>query len=188
MCRRYLFVKIIIKYWLLIAIVVSGLSGLIYGVAQQDIRLGANNPQIQMAEDTAAKLANGRAAQSVVPAEKVDIARSLAPYLIVFDASGKPVASSAQLDGRTPTIPSGVFDSVRQSGEVRITWEPRSGVRSAIVVTRFSGSNGGFVLAGRSLREAERLIDVIGQIVLVGWGGILLVTLLAMVILLRKKA
>ena len=179
--------KAIIKYWLLIAIVVSGLCGLIYGAVQQDIRQGANDPQIQLAEDAASKLANGQAVQSIVPAEKVDIAKSLAPYIIVFDASGQPIASSAQLNGQTPTIPSGVFDSVRQSGEDRFTWQPQSGVRSAVVVTQFSGSHSGFVLAGRSLREAEARIDGIGEIVLVGWGGILLVTLLAMVILLRKR-
>ncbi len=154
----------------------------------QDIRLGANDLQIQMAEDAATKLANGQSVQSVVPAEKVDIAKSLAPYIIVFDASGKPVASSAQLGGQTPTIPSGVLDAVRRSGEDRITWQPQSGVRSAVVVTRFSGSNSGFVLAGRSLREAEKRIDGIGQIVLVGWGGILLVSLLGIVILFRRKA
>src|SRR5579859_5713261 len=180
--------KRVLKYWLLIAIIVSGLSGLIYGVVQQEIRQGANDPQIQLAEDAATKLSNGQSAQSVVPAEKVDIAKSLAPYIIVFDATGKPIASSAQLAGQTPTIPSSVFDSVRQSGEDRITWQPRSDVRSAIVVTRFSGSSSGFVVAGRSLREAESRIDDIGQIVLVGWGGILLVTFLAMVILLRKRA
>jgi len=126
--------------------------------------------------------------QSVVPTEKIDIAKSLAPYIIIFDATGKPIASSAQLNGQTPTIPSGVFDSVRQSGEVRITWQPQSNVRSAIVVTEFRGSNSGFVLAGRSLREAEKRIDGIGQIVLVGWGGILVVTFLAIVILLRRNA
>ena len=180
--------KTIIKYWLLIAIIVSGLSGLIYGVVQQDIRQGANDPQIQIAEDVATKLASGQSVQSVVPAEKVDIAKSLAPYIIVFDATGKPLASSAQLDGKTPTIPSGVFDSVRQSGEDRISWQPRSGMRSAVVVTRFGGSISGFVLAGRSLREVENRIDNIGQIVLVGWGGILVVTLLAVVIVFRKRA
>ena len=179
--------KTILKYWLLIVVVVTGLCGLVYGVVQQDIRQGANNPQIQMAEDAAAKLASGQAAQSVVPAEKVDIAKSLAPYIIVFDASGKPVASSAQLGGQTPTVPSGVFDAVRQSGEDRITWQPQVGVRSAIVVMRFSGSSSGFVLAGRSLREAEERIDHMGQIVLVGWGGIVVVSLLAVVILLRRK-
>lgn len=179
--------KAMVKYGLLIAIVVTGLCGLIYGVMQQDIRLGANDPQVQLAEDAATKLAEGQAVQSVVPAEKVDIAKSLAPYIIVFDATGKSIASSAQLDGQTPGISSGIFSFVKQHGEDRITWEPQPGVRSAIVVTQFSGRNSGFVLAGRSLREAEKLIDAIGLIVLVGWGGILFVTLLMMVILFRKK-
>lgn len=105
------------------AIIVTGLIGIVYAAIQQSIRQGANDPQIQMAEDAAAKLAGGQSAQSVVPLEKVDIANSLAPYLIVFNANGNPVASSAQLDGQTPTIPAGVFDAAKQKGEDRITWQ-----------------------------------------------------------------
>lgn len=69
------------------AVIVTGFSGLIYTAVQQDLRQSANDPQIQMAEDTATKLAAGQQVQNVVPAEKVDIATSLAPYIIVFDAS-----------------------------------------------------------------------------------------------------
>jgi len=167
------------------AAIVTGLSGLLYAAVQQDLRQSANDPQIQMAEDTAAKLADGQQVQNVVPAEKVDIANSLAPYIIVFDATGKPIASSVQLNGQTPTIPSGVFDYVRQNGEDRITWQPQSGVRSAIVVTQFKGPNSGFVLAGRSLREVEIREDDIMHLILLGWIAILLVTLLATAILFR---
>ena len=131
------------------AVIITGCSGLIYAVGQQDLRQSADDPQIQMAEDAAAKLAGGQQVQSIVPTEKVDIAKSLAPYIIVFDATGKPIASSAQLDGQTPTIPPGVFDYVRQHGEDRITWQPQPGVRSAVVVTQFQGPNSGFVVAGR---------------------------------------
>jgi len=177
--------KTIFKYWLLIVVVVTCLSGLIYGTVQQDLRQSADDPQIQMAEDTAAQLANGQQVQSVVPTEKIDIAKSLAPYVIVFDARGNPIASSAQLDGQTPTIPSGVFDYVRQSGEDRITWSPRPSVRSAIVVTQISGPNSGFVLAGRSLREVEIREDDILQIVLIGWLAILLGSLAATAIIVR---
>ena len=141
-----------------------------------------------MAEDTATMLTDGQQVQSVVLAEKVDIARSLAPYIIVFDTSGKPIISSAQLDGHTPTIPPGVFDYVRQSGEDRFTWQPRTGVRSAVVVTAFKGSASGFVLAGRSLREVEIREDALMQIVFVGWLAILLVTLLATAIIFRRSA
>ena len=167
------------------AAIVTGLSGLLYTAVQQDLRQSANDPQIQMAEDTAAKLADGQQVQNVVPAEKVDIANSLAPYIIVFDATGKPIASSVQLNGQTPTIPSGVFDYVRQNGEDRITWQPQPGVRSAIVVTQFKGSNPGFVLASRSLREVEIREDNIMHLILLGWLAILLVSLLATAIIFR---
>jgi hypothetical protein len=167
------------------AVIVTGLSGLTYAAIQQVLRQSADDPQIQMAEDTAAKLADGQQLQNVVPSEKVDIATSLAPYIIVFDASGKPIASSALLDSQTPTIPSGVFDYVRQHGEDRITWSPQSGVRSAIVVTQFQGPNPGFVLAGKSLREVEIREDNILHIAILGWIAILVATLLATAIIFR---
>lgn len=170
--------KNILKYWLLIAVIVSGVIGLNYAAIQQVLRQGANNPQIQMAEDAAAKLASGQQARDVVPVEQVDIASSIASYLIVFDASGQPIASSARLNGQIPTPPSGVFDYVRQHDEDRITWSPQAGVRDAIVVAQFKGVHSGFVVAGRSLREVEKLIDAIGQILLIGWLGMLIVTLL----------
>jgi hypothetical protein len=182
---NFLKLKAIVQYWLLPAVIITGLCGLIYITVQQDLRQSADDPQIQLAEDTAAKLAAGQQVQSVVPVEKVDIATSLAPYIIVFDARGKPVASSAQLNGQTPTIPAGIFDYVRQNDEDRITWQPQPGVRSAIVVTQFKGANPGFVLAGRSLREVERREDNILRIVQIGWLGMLLVTFLATAIIFR---
>ena len=180
-------VKAILQHWLLVAIVVTGLIGLLYAAVQQDIRQSANDPQIQMAEDAAVKLAGGQSFQGVVPSEKVDIATSLAPYLIIFDANGNPIASSAQLDGQTPTIPSGVFDSVRKNGEDRITWQPQSGVRSAIVVTQFTGSASGFVVAGRSLREVEKREDGLLQILEAGWIVMMLATFVVTALLFRKS-
>jgi hypothetical protein len=176
--------KRIAKYWLLIAIIVTGLSGLIYTVVQQDIRQSANDPQIQMSEDAATKLIDGVQVQTVVPPEKVDIAKSLASYMIVFDATGKPIASSALLDGQTPTIPSGVFGDVRKNGEDRFTWQPQLGVRSAVVVTQFQGPHPGFVLAGRSLREVEIREDHILWIVMAGCISMLFVTLVATAVIL----
>lgn len=180
-------VKAILGHWLLVAVVVTGLIGIVYAAVQQDIRQGANDPQIQVAEDAATRLAGGEPVQSVVPSEKVDIATSLAPYVIIFDASGNPIASSAQLNGQTPSIPMGIFDSVRQSGEDRITWQPQPGVRSAIVVTQFKGSTSGFVVAGRSLREIEKREDGLLQILVAGWVVMMLVTLVATALLYRKS-
>lgn len=161
------------------AIVISGLSGLIYATVQQVLRSDANDPQIQMAEDAAAALGAGEQVQSFVPVQKIDIATSLASFMIVFDASGNPLASSAQLDGQVPTIPSGIFAYVKQNGEDRVTWQPQPGVRIAAVVTRFQGTHPGFVLAGRSLREVEAREDDLLHLDLLGWACLLIVSFLA---------
>ena len=177
-----------LKYWLLSAIIICGLCGIFYAIIQQELRSNADDPQIQMAEDAAAQLASGQQVQSIVPMQKVDIATSLAPYIIIFDNTGKPIASSAQLNGQTPTIPAGIFDYVRQNGEDRITWQPQPGVRSAIVVTQFKGANSGFVVAGRSLREVEIREDDALHTTLIFMIALLLVTFMATAILFGKPA
>jgi hypothetical protein len=151
-----------LKSWLPLAVAFSALIGLIYLSVQQVYRSNANDPQVQMAEDAAVALADGQPAQSLVSPEKVDIARSLAPYLVVFDSAGKPVASSALLDGQVPTLPAGVIEYARQHGEDRITWQPQPGVRGAAVVVAARGGQAGFVLAGRSLREVENRVAQLG--------------------------
>ncbi len=141
--------------WFPLAVAVSALALLVYVAVQQNYRQNANDPQVQLAEDAAARLEAGDQAQTVVGTGKVDIARSLAPFLIVYDDAGQVVASSAQLNGQTPQLPPGVLDAVRRTGEDRISWQPQPGVRSATVIERVVGSSPGFVLAGRSLREVE---------------------------------
>lgn len=164
------------KTFIPIGIAITLLSLMIYGVAQQTIRLGANNPQIQMAEDAAANLERGDIPRSVIPNNNIDMASSLAPYMIVYDDNGEVLASSVELDGAVPNIPSGVLESVRDGREDRFTWQPKIGVRSAVVVVR-SSNPPGFVLAGRSLREVEILEDQIGRDVLVGWVATIVATL-----------
>lgn len=150
--------------WAPLAVVITLLSLLVYAAVQQNFRQTANDPQIQLSEDSATSLNNGANPQSLVPTTKVDMAKSLSPYLIIFDDTGKVVASSVQLDNSTPQPPSGVFDNARQYNQNRLTWEPKDGVRSAIVVTKY---NNGFVLSGRSLREVEVREDKLWLMVLI---------------------
>jgi hypothetical protein len=154
--------KSILRHWLPLAVVIVAMSGLVYLAVQQDLRLGGNEPQVQMAEDAAAALARGDAALTVVPPGKVDFASSLAPFMVVYDDAGNIQAYSGTLGGQTPSLPSGVLDYTRANGEDRITWQPAPGVRIAAVVTRFEGPKPGFVLAGRSLREVEKRINLLG--------------------------
>jgi hypothetical protein len=163
--------------WLPGAAVVTLLCGLVYGAVQQSFRASANDPQIQLAEDAAARLAGGDSPQAVVPADPLDMARSLAPFLIVFDDAGRPLASSAQLNGATPLPPKGVLEYARTRGQNQLTWQPQPGVRSATVVARFSGRRSGFVLAGRSLREVESRVANLTKLVGLAWVGALALTL-----------
>jgi hypothetical protein len=172
-------IRNILKSWIPLAVVITLMSGLVYVTMQQSQRIGANDPQIQMAEDVASALTAGKPLDSIVPAAQIDIATSLAPYVVVFDASGKTIASSGLLHNQLPTLPSGVFDYVRQRGEDRITWQPEPGVRSATVVTSYGGAQPGFVLAGRSLREVENREDQFGLLIGLGWLGTLFATLVA---------
>jgi hypothetical protein len=161
--------KNVVKSWIPLTVVITLLTGTVYGTVQQLVRLGADDTPIRMAEDTASALANGQPAESGMPPSKVEISQSLAPYVVVFDDSGKAIASSGVLHGQLPSIPTGVFDQVRRNGEGRITWQPEPGVRSATVIVRYGGSRPGFVMAGRSLREVENRIDTIGLRIGMGW-------------------
>ena len=171
-------IKNIIRYWLPLAAVTTLLSGLIYLAVQQSLRWGANDPQIQMAEDAAAALAAGGSLASVLPAGQVEISSSLAPFMVIFNARGEPLASSARLHGATPALPSGIFDYTRQKGEDRVTWQPESGVRIAAVVVAYGGAQPGFVLAGRSLREVEIRASQLEQITGIAWLVTLAVSLI----------
>jgi hypothetical protein len=172
--------KNITRSWLPLACIITALCGLVYLVAQQALRQEANDPQIQMAEDAADILSAGGTVESLLPVGQIDMSRSIAPFVVVFDESGTPVASSALLHGEIPNLPAGVFDYVRKNGEDRITWQPEPNVRMAIVVVNTSGSQAGFIMAGRSLREVEIRVDQLSKITGIVW----LLTILASLVLL----
>ena len=167
--------------WLPLALTITCVSGLIYVAVQQSIRMGANDPQIQLAHDAAAALANGSTPESVTAAlTPIDMTTSLAPYLLVFDDSSALTASTATLRGSAPVLPSGVFAYTRLHADDRITWEPAPSVRQAIVMVYHGGTHPGFVLAGRSLKEIENreanLLSVVTAACLITLLATLLIT------------
>jgi hypothetical protein len=162
------------------ALVLAGISTVLalalYAIPQQVLRLGADDPQIQLAGDLAARLEQGAPPAEAVPASQVDMARSLSPFVIVYDDHGRPLASQAQLNGKTPAPPQGVFDFVRQHGQERVSWQPIlgnvRGVRVAAVVQKVeptAGSQAAFVLAGRSLQQVEERESQVRQMAALAW-------------------
>lgn len=174
-------VRQIIRGWLSMAAVTTVLCGLIFTMAQQVLRLSGNDPQIQMAEDAADRLAAGEPLAAVAPTGTVDLAHSLAPFMIVYDDQGTALAATGLLHGQPPALPGGVLDYVRQKGEGRLSWQPEPGARFAAVVARVAGARPGFVLVARSLREIENRETTAQQLAAVGWVGALGLSLVMVV-------
>jgi hypothetical protein len=152
-------------YWLCAGLVITALYATVVGAVQAVLRGGANDPQVQLAEDAAARLGQGASAATLA-GTAVDMAASLSPFVIVYDRQGQVLASSGQLNGRMPTLPSGVLQDTRIGSERKVTWQPQAGVRIASVVV---ATPQGYVVSGRSLREVEGRIEGLERFVLVAW-------------------
>lgn len=163
---------------LILAVLATGLALALYAIPQQVLRQGANDPQIQMATDVASILdrygvTDGLHQGALLNSGGVvDMSRSLSPFLIVYNDQGQPLGSNVQLDGKTPTLPAGVFAYTKSHREDRVTWEPIPGshtVRIAAIVERVEGNQPGFVLAGRNMREVEARVEQVRQMAAVTW-------------------
>src|SRR5258708_8361961 len=102
------YMLIALRYWIILAVVITGTCGIIYLAVQQDIRLSANDPQIELLEDLGGKLQNGANPKTIVSGGQIDLSKSLATFVIVFNEKKEVVVSNAVLDGKAPTLPSGV--------------------------------------------------------------------------------
>jgi hypothetical protein len=156
--------------------------GFAYALVHFELRAGANDPQQQLAEGAAAELDAGASPSTAVGQTKVDVAASLAPFIVVFDPRGNVVATDGILDGHDPVPPRGVLDSARENGPDAVTWQPRPGVRVATVTVGWSG---GSVLAGRSLRVVEHREDQVLWMAAAGWALALVVLAAAAIVAAR---
>jgi hypothetical protein len=148
---------------------VTVITGLIYVSVQQSYRMGANDPQWQMAQDNALKLESGSSPEGWFPRDSLDIARSLAPFLCIVGPEGQTLRTSGWLEGKPPQFPGGVFHSARESQGNAITWQPRRGLRQALVIIPVHEGKGGYVVAGRLLMETERRIGNLSYTALLAW-------------------
>ncbi len=160
------------KWCLPFVVLATLMTAMVYGAVQQSYRLSANDDLVEVSRGLADALANGRPLSSLAPQSTVDIAHSLSIYAIVYDETGTLVVSSATLDGTQPTVPAGVLDYTRTHGEDRVTWEPKKGVRQAIVAVHYvaaADSTSGFVVVGKSLSEIEAHESLLLLQIAAGW-------------------
>jgi hypothetical protein len=158
-------IRRVVASWLPVAAGLTMLAFAGYGAVQQSLRGTADDPQLELARDAAMALDGGAVPSSVLQGATVDVSTSLAPWVVVYDAQGAPVASTATFQGNPPIVP----DAARAdaaNGELTFTWQPRSDLRFATVVEPFTN---GTVVAGRSLQEVEIREQRTLEIVALGW-------------------
>jgi hypothetical protein len=127
-------------------------------VNQQILRRGADRQPAVLAEKITRTSPQDPSIAATLAAPKQEISspawlRSSSPILLIYDASGQPVAGNALFHGTLPRLPHGVFNTIRDRREFRVTWQPRVGIRVAL--TGDVLPNGGFAVAGQSLILSE---------------------------------
>lgn len=166
-----------------VIVVLVLIFGSIYAETQRQLRSDANDPQIQLAEDAAARLDDGAKPLSVLPTG-VNMEKSLSPFVIVYDQKGTVVAGSGYLNDKVPAAPLGVLTAAKGQDYHTVTWQPQDGVRIAAVTV---AAKDYYVLAGRSLREVEKREDVAFNLALLG-GALSAVTVGAVYYLAQKRS
>jgi len=136
----------VMRAWIPLAVAVSlGAFGLNF-VAQQVYRGGANDPQVQLAQDGVRALDEGTAPESLVPSGSVDPAASLATFVMVYDEKGGLLAGNGTLSGDPIEPPAEMLATAREVGQNRTSWQASDEALVAVVV--YSAKDGRTVLAG----------------------------------------
>jgi len=161
-----------LRLWLLAVTIGSGLTIFAYTAVQQSLRLGLNDPQWQIAEDTAYKLTQGATPVSAIPSNIVDESKSLAPFVTVVDRNIHVLASSGRIGSIVPLPPPSAFPDAQKRGNNWFTWQhDNNAVRDATVIIPYQGLHPGYVLVARSMSQVEntiRHIAVLAGLTLVG--------------------
>jgi hypothetical protein len=148
-------------HWLPLGVALVFIFGFMYTGLQQNMRQGLNDPQISIVRDIEASVEAGKSVKDVVPkGDVVDIQNNLSSFVIIFDESGNVLESNAVLNGQPPKVPQGVLDYAKSYGENRVTWQPNSDTRVALVVRPLQIESGWFVASGRNMREVEARIQI----------------------------
>lgn len=147
----------------------------IFTAAQHIIRMEANNPQVQLAEDTAILL-DGGAEPGTVVGPAIDITKSLQAFTTIYDENGASVATSGLDDGKAPTFPIGALKA-STSHEHRVTWQRASGLRFAAVIVAVPSKHW-YVVTARSLREPEKTVSEITWMLAAAWAACVALTIL----------
>lgn len=146
-------------------VVATIVFGTIYVVTIQLDRLSANDAPLRLASQVATELREGQTT-TLDEQPHVDLARSLAPFVVVENSQGAATDGSGFLNGSLISLPTGVLTNAAKSGQDDVTWQPRSGLRFATVTLKVGDQ---FVSAGQSLAPSDGRRGTFQLLIGVGW-------------------
>lgn len=135
------------------------------------VYLSAQNLERSGADDAPARLASQAVTEPPADPAHVDLATSLAPFYVIYQADGTPISGNGYLDGALAAVPAGVITTADDNHQNRVTWQPRPGLRFATVEI---SAGDRVILAGQSLAPTEARIDQLGLLLLAGGGASLI--------------
>jgi len=181
--------KSAVRIWLAIVGVAAILLITAYTFVQQEARLSANDQPQDTAQVEKHQLENGAQPSDVVPTVKTDLSSDSSVFVTVTDSSEHVLASSASLDGSASLPPANTFVFTKQHGSDHFTWQPRSGVRLATYILPYGNSpNDGFIIAGQSLKQAEKRIETYTVLMVIAWLAVVAWTTFILIIPTTKKS
>jgi hypothetical protein len=87
--------------FLFVMTILTIVFAVVYATVQQSYRSGADDPQIQLVRDINLKLHEGKSIERFFD-DSIDIAQSLSPFIVLYNANRKPLRSSGYLNGKMP--------------------------------------------------------------------------------------
>ncbi len=144
---KYLYVWLLTVFLFGLSIMTS------YVFVQQEGRSSMNMPLLQLAQTVEFDLKAGIMPSEIVKGRQIDLSINQGPFITLYSLDKKVLGSSQHLNGQTLTLPVGVLDNARRSGETRVTWQPTHNLRFASITDYLP--NFGYVSISQSLKETE---------------------------------
>jgi hypothetical protein len=152
------------------AVCIFGMGMTLYIVEQQWIRQSFNDYQMEAATDVARSLHTGANPSFIIPNKSLvptDVLVSRSAWIVVLDATGSMVDTTANMNGQPVRIPDGILSYAKANGTDVVTWQPNAMTRVALVVI-YEPTSKSYVVAGKSMIDIEKHIAQLGVLVSIG--------------------
>lgn len=150
--------------WVLGFVLLTGIFGTVYAMAQQNTRASANTEPAAVAAREVQLLTAG---SGTLAGQRLELTTDTGPFVIVYGADNTPVGGTVVRDGALPMVPVGVLATARLKGQDKVTWQPAAGLRFALVA--WALTDGRVVVGGQSLTPFEDRDTQTMALIGLGW-------------------